>query len=94
MKLEDKYQEVLRIIKAKEELRWKILGPQLLENASPLYFEMSTIDSLEISPVEWDNLSVEQQAKLMVYMEIKGKFDLIHRYYVEKHFDDERKANQ
>lgn len=94
MKLEDKYQEVLRIIKAKEELRWKILGPQLLENASPLYFEMSTIDSLEISPVEWDNLSVEQQAKLMVYMEIKSKFDLINRYYTEKHFEDERKANQ
>jgi hypothetical protein len=83
----------MHTIKAKEDLRWKLLGPQLLEGASPIYFEMAVIDNLGITEAEWNNLTVEQQAKQMVYREIKNKIEMVERFYTEDHYEKEKKSN-
>lgn len=88
--LNERYERVMSLIGADgdpdkregkfKKYREKLFGPQVIEQAPSLYWDMLLVNDLQWKPEEWESMDVHSRAKVRAARRIKGMVDVLQRH--------------
>lgn len=82
--LTKKYQDMMRFLNRDDdrvqEIRERLLGPDLIKHASMDWWELTAMESLHISPVDWQAMSLRERGKILAYTQMRNRLQTYERF--------------
>lgn len=87
----ERYQRIRKIVEEDEDYKKTLIGPDIISDAHPRFWELSTMFALQVSPTEWDHLSVRKRGELIAWHKLDSMTKFIERHVEEM---DRRRKEQ